>query len=457
MEWLASNVLIIIGFLLAVLAITHMLTQRRTPQGMIAWLLFIVSFPWLGVPLYLMFGGRRMAALARSKADVRLSSVVAIPGEAGEIDRLLQSYGIPPATRGNRLTLNRDGVQGHRALMDLIDGATENLAYATYFLATDTVGDAVVDRLSRRAADGIDVRLLLDGVGCLHVGRDFLAPLLEAGGRIAYFMPVLRRPFRGRTNLRNHRKITIADGQRVWAGGANTAIEYIGPKPTPGRWRDLTFVLEGPAVQSYAEIFELDWAFACGIAPAVVQPVASPPDAEQTVQVVPSGPDIPGDPLYGSLIASLHMARKRIWLVTPYFVPPDAFTQALCLAARRDVDVRVVVPTVSNHPIADWARGPRLRDIQDAGGTILQFPKAMLHAKAALVDDSSAWVGSANLDDRSLFLNYEVMLVVIGDPGFSEMETWITDLMAESTHGVAAVGKTREIVEGVALMAAPLL
>ena len=218
-------------------------------------------------------------------------------------------------------------------------------------------------------------------------------------------------PFRGRTNLRNHRKAVIADGSRVWAGGANIAAEYIGPTHDPLRWRDLSFLLEGPATRHYRNIFLSDWQFATRQNPLPSDEAdfkAPEIIGHAAVQVVPSGPDVNRDPLYSAMISAVFQARKYIRIVTPYFVPDETLVQALHMAVHRGVKLQILVPGKSNHWLADMARGPYLRDLQAAGGSILLYPYGMLHGKAMLVDDTLAVIGSANFDMRSLFLNYRI-------------------------------------------------
>ncbi|MBN1346357.1 MAG: cardiolipin synthase [Phycisphaerae bacterium] len=461
LSWILTHVALILGFLLAVLVIAHMLRQKRSPSGTIAWLLVIVLLPYVGVPLYLALGGRKMKRRAESKRDLELlAGEGRLVSECSSIDRLLRTFGIPGATAGNRLALCQDGEDAYARLVDLIESASRSIHVAMFILHPDEVGTDILQRLARKAGQGLEVRLLLDGVGSLHTTRRFLAPLTDAGGRVEFFIPVLHRPWRGRTNLRNHRKIVLADGCRAMAGGTNIAGEYIGPVPKPGRWRDLSFVLEGPAAGYYSEVFRLDWEFA---GRERLEPLAELPgpiggDGDgSVVQVVPSGPDVPGDPLYSAILSSAFAATERLWIVTPYFVPDDALAQALALAAHRGIDLRIHVPETSNHRMADYARGPYLREIQAAGGEIQLYTKGMVHAKIVLMDDVVAMIGSANLDMRSLFLDYEVMSLAYSRQDIRAVEDWIRRLETDSRIGVDDVGALRDLWEGVVRMVAPLL
>ena len=461
LTWLLSHLaVLLLGFLLAVPVISQMIRQRRSPAGTWAWLLIMGLVPFLGIPLYLMLGGRKMRRLADSKAELQLPDQrMPVPDAIPDIDRLLRSYGIPGACTGNRIQLLCSGEDGYAALVEMIEQAQTSIWISTFILHSDAVGRDIVERIARRAAAGIAVRVLLDGVGSLHTGKRSLALLTEAGGEVAYFMPVLHRPFRGRSNLRNHRKTVITDSSRVWAGGANIASEYIGPTYEPQRWLDLTFMLEGPATRHYMAILSSDWKFATGIHIPIQSGRNSTITAagNATVQVVPSGPDVSGDPLYSALVSAVFQAKKRIWIVTPYFIPDETLAQALHLAAHRGVDVQVLIPETSNHRLADMARGPYLRDLQQAGGHILLYQGGMLHGKAFLADDVLAVIGSANFDMRSLFLNYETGLLLYSKTEIEAICAWIETITFNCRRGVSQVGAIRDLSEGVARMMAPML
>lgn len=458
MTWLSGHLLIVFGWLLAVPAAIHMLSQRRTPQSVWAWLILMFTFPWIGVPLYLMFGGRKMQRLMDSKSDLNLAAPVAIANVDMGIHKVLCSLGIPAASQGNRLKLHNDGVAAFSELLSMLDHAQHAIWYSTFIFANDATGRAVMQRLVDKAKSGVEVRLLLDGVGCLHTSNSFVGPLTGAGGNVAWFMPVLHRPFRGRSNLRNHRKLVIVDGQSVWSGGRNTADEYMGADPDTSRWADLTFSLVGTDSLMYQQVFGSDWHFATG-QQLQFTPTRDAPetiDREQTTQLIPSGPDVPNDALLSALLTATFAARHRIWFVTPYFVPPESLIDALCLAARRGGDVRLVIPMRSNHRLADWARGPHLRALERAGGRVLAYP-SMIHAKTAVFDTSAAFAGSANLDERSLLLNYELMLAVYSQQGIKDIADWIDDRIDECEVWKSRSGRARVFVETLAEMVSPLL
>jgi cardiolipin synthase A/B len=458
-----SDILTHLGFLLALVFLANLLRQRRSPSSTVAWLLVILWLPYVGVPLYLMLGGRKMSRLARRKERIYHR-----PGgpsgddHSGAVGRLLASYGIPPARAGNRVELVTSGEVAYERALRLIDEARSTIHITTYILGRDEGSRVLVEHLTRRASEGIAVQLLLDDVGSWRVGRRFLAPLKAAGAQVAFFMPKFHLPFRGRANLRNHRKIIVVDGRIALTGGMNLAWPYMGPPALKNQWQDASVVVEGPAVSDLEDLFASDWKFTTG-----ADPVASPeqfhPNFSQggmestVVQVVASGPDVAGDPLYESLLALIFSAEDRIWIVTPYFVPDEMLARALILATRRGVDVRLIVPARSNHLTADLARASYLRDLFNAGARVLLYAPVMLHAKAIIFDDQLAVIGSANMDMRSLFLNYEVALFVASPTQVAEVAAWARGLMIDTVPELPPPGLPRELAENVVRLLSPLL
>jgi cardiolipin synthase len=242
-------------------------------------------------------------------------------------------------------------------------------------------------------------------------------------------------------------------------GGMNLAAVYMGPTADPNRWRDLSLFLSGPVVPRLAELFRSDWKFATGEDLTAEPPDALPaePAGDSRTQVVASGPDVAGDPLYEALVSAIFTAMERIWVVTPYFVPDETLARALELAARRGVDLRLVVPAHSNHLTADLARGSYLRQVHNAGGRVLLFRPGMIHAKVVLIDDRLAVIGSGNMDMRSLFLNYEVAMFLYSRAPIEATAAWIASLTSECTTGLPVPSRASELAENVVRLLSPLL
>lgn len=466
--WLYVHLLPTIGFILALALMAHILRERRSPASTLAWLLAVVFIPYLAVPLYLVFGGRKMLNRAEAKPDFGLNRQLKPPDGASRPNaRILPvEGGVFPESANNRIRLLPTGEEAFQTILELIENARQSVCVATFILGQDKSGNAIVHALARKAAQGVRVRLLLDALGSVKVRRTFLAPLLEAGGKVAFFMPMIHLPFRGRANLRNHRKLLICDNQAAVLGGMNLASEYMGLQCPADCWRDLSLLVQGPVVDHITRIFKSDWTFA-DKAPA--DDLSSPGSEDRAaavsgdgaggglVQLVASGPDVPDDSLRNAILTEIFGAKARIWIVTPYFVPDELTLEALCIAVSRKIDVTVIVPKKSNHRLADIVREGYLARIQEAGDTLRFYEPGMLHAKAILVDDSLAMVGSANMDMRSLLLNYEITLCLYQEQLIDQIEAWMLDVMEDCSTRKLQPIRSFGLIESMGRLLAPLL
>ena len=463
---LLPHLLTVVGFLLAVFAIARLMSERKQPGHTFAWLLSFVFIPWLSVPLFLIFGGRKLRRLAAQKA--RLCPIV--PGAppsaaAGSFAaRVLTLNGACPPVGGNRVEFIASGEDAFHDLERRIRETRHTIHLMTFILSRDAVGKRIVRLLAQRAREGVKVRLLLDSLGCFFSKGRFCDPLRQAGGEVVAFMPMLPVSTRGSANLRNHRKIAIFDHRLASIGGRNLAIEYMGPTPMRRRWRDFGAVVEGPAVALLNEIFLADWAYASGQPIARLHdelPAGVPPAVGGSeLQIVASGPDVPGDPLYEGILSLVQQAERSVWIVTPYFIPDEVLQRSLIVQARAGIDVRVVVPARSNHPVTDLARRHHLRDLHRAGVKVLLYGPGMNHAKAILVDESTAVWGSANMDLRSLFVNFEVAAVTYSEGDARQVGAWMREVFAHSKPMPAPVprpGFGTSLAEQVGRLVGPLL
>ncbi|MEX3315224.1 phospholipase D-like domain-containing protein [Sulfitobacter sp. PS-8MA] len=456
MSWIMTHLEIVVIVLLTLLAAVVILQQRRTPQSTAAWLLAIIVLPWVAVPLFLGLGFR--------KQSTRYSPVHFLKGDTGgppprpvhTLDATMQHFGLPAAAPGQNLRLLGDPVAAYEAVMALVRGAEKRLDVLFYIVSNDATGVAFVDALTERAKAGVKVRLLMDRLGTFRGPAAALRRLQAAGGDVRFYSPLLQVPGSGHLNLRNHRKMIIADDARVFSGGMNIGAHYLGAKALEDGWADLAFLLEGRAVQSFGDVFRSDWEVASGeqLEPTPMVPAHTGGNA--TVQLVPSGPDIAEDPLHDGLIRALHLAESRIWLVTPYFVPTEALGAALTIAARRGVDVRVLVPDRSNQRLADFARGAYLRDLQEAGGHALYYQPGMIHAKAGVIDNMG-FVGTANFDVRSMLLNFEVTLLIYDAGTVGSLCDWFEHLSEHCAMEKPPTGLFRKVAEGLFRLGAPIL
>jgi len=452
-QWIFYNILPIIGFFLAMTLLVHQNREQRSPSSTVAWLLAILLVPYIGVPAYILFGGRKTKRMTKNKADLALDINV-----SGEPLITQNSGAIFPLRADNAIALLATGEKACAALLNLIEHAVKSIDISTYILGNDATGDAILAALTRKSQQGVRVRLLLDALGSFRVTARMLSPLRAGGGQCAFFMPMMHLPFRGRANLRNHRKIIIVDNATAMLGGMNIAREYMGTAPDKLRWHDLSFIVKGPVVIDLLHVFRSDWQFASKQKIAPQDAIAAAETGATTaLQLVPSGPDVAGDPFFDSILTALFKARSRVWIATPYFIPDEMLLKALCIAARRGIDVRIVVPKVSNHRLADLVRRSFLRQIQDSGATICYFTPGMMHGKVILVDSTLGIVGSMNMDIRSFFLNYEIALFIYNENTVKELEAWTTDLMSQSVNYIKKASVTVGFLEGVARLLSPLL
>jgi cardiolipin synthase A/B len=427
-QWISwHTVAVVLGLLLYVSA-TQGLQQRRPPSAAIAWVLLIALVPYVGLPLFLLFGSRKVGRNARAPLDG--PSEHAAPGTDSWF-ALARALNLPPAASQRGFRLHTDGALALRALLDVIDRAQRTLEISTYLIGDDAVGCAVLERVRARVAAGVAVRLMVDGVGGLRSLR-IVHRFRHTGAVVAWFVSPLHWPLRGRTNLRNHRKLAIADRAVVWSGGRNLAAEYFEGDGKSAPWIDLTFDVEGPLAATLGDIFEADWAFATGTAraqppppPAIGVPAGVPAGQPfpGVAQPVPSGPDFAEDTLYSLLLVGCYRAQRRIDIATPYFVPDDSLLRALSLASRRGVKVRLLMPARSNHHLADLARGRPLQQMASNGIEVRMLP-VMMHAKLVAFDDEWLLLGSANFDARSLFLNYELMVALPDSAALQAGSDW---------------------------------
>jgi len=418
------------GFVLAILLVANIFQHQRQSSTSLAWIISIVLLPYVAIPLYIIFGGRKLRYLTKNKKPIyNHECSLQLPANASQGAKLLCSHNLPPPRAGNEMRLLYS-TDAYSELMKLIDSAEKSIDIEMFILGRDNVGRTILDQLCKRASQGIKIRLLVDALGSFSARFGMLRRLEQAGGKVAIFMPMIPIQRRWSANLRNHRKLVIIDDHTALTGGMNLGVDYMGPEPDNKRWIDTLTLIKGPAVADLMDVFSGDWQFAVG-QDKKIRPAALPPESGSSrAQVIPNGPDIYGDPLYDLLLSAIYNAEKRIWICTPYFVPDQGMTRALKIAELAGVDVRLIMPRHSNHPIADQARNRLLRELQRYDAEIYLHSR-MIHAKHILIDDNFALTGSANIDMRSLYLNYELSLLSDSPETVREVEEWMCGLMSD--------------------------
>lgn len=449
---LSHHLFAIVHFALVFVFVSHLLRQRKSPTATMSWFLAGLFLPYLALPLYVVLGSRKFQTY---KPPLKPTAAFDL---TDPVQRVLLASANPPARALGEVEFLDDGQLAFRRIGELIDSARSTIDFEVFIFADDETGRLLLEKLMNALRRGVRVRLLLDAVGARMPPHPSFYEFTKAGGKLAFFMPVLHRPRRGRANLRNHRKLMVVDGKRAMMGGMNVAREYMGLRPFEGRWVDLAFLLEGPIVQDFALIFGRDWNLAVekGQMEKALQFAELPAPHGVCGQAIASGPDSAADPIYEMLLTGIYQARHRVWISTPYFVPDESLAKALELAARRGVDVRLLLPKISNHRLADWARTSYVRQILNASGRTFLLPQ-MIHAKATLIDDAYTLVGSANLDGRSLMLNYELGLCSYGPAPVARLAQWFTKQFSRCREGFPPPTPLEDWTNGLARLFGPLI
>jgi cardiolipin synthase len=401
------------------------LMSKKDSTTAVAWCLVVVLLPLLGALLFWVFGythiARPLRRVRAQRSAYRARHPPRTQGAArgedkdldtwnglGTIAREVQAF---PISEGNAVHFYHDTHDAFAALVEAIRQARHHVHLEFFIFNSDSTADALVGLLAEKARQGVEVRLLYDAMGSVHLRQRTLRPLLKAGGQASAFLPL--NPLRSRiqVNLRNHRKIVVLDGQVAFTGGMNIGDEYLGLSPSFAYWRDSFLRLEGPAVAGFQRIFTEDWDFAVG------QPLDRddhfpdlPQAGDAVVQVVESGPDQEVKSIREVLFAAIVAARQRVWIATPYFIPDSGLLDALRLARYRGVDVRLLTMLQPDHWLAYFAARYYWAALLECGLEVYQYRKGMMHAKFLTVDGSWGMIGSANLDNRSLHLAFEAAL-----------------------------------------------
>lgn len=434
----------LMGQVIFIIALIQMSYQKRSPKSMIAWLLAFFLMPYITVPFYLLVGLRKQRYY-KEKLSLSVHKSVG------------HSYEKLPVQSGNHFELFTTGEEQYASLMQMIEQSQQSIYITVYKLEIDKSTTLILDALQKKAQSGVSVKILLDALGSinLYILQYKLSSYRKNGIEIAFFMPILKMPFRNYINLRNHRKAFVFDQVTVLSGGINLADTYLGPTVNKKRWADIMFLIKGKAARSYLEIFCADWDYA-----TKVKLKTSDHDiadcGDVNIQVIPSGPDVKDDHLYEELLKLLYNARKRIWMVTPYFIPNEGILDALIIAKHNGVDVRLITPRNSDHLVADLGRSSFMRELEEHDIYIGLFEDTMLHAKAMIIDDIGL-LGSANISYRSMFLNYETVSLFDSKEVVTKMEVWMNDLLSHSTQEIRHHGKLRRLGENLMKVFTPMM
>ena len=412
-------------YLAGLFCAAHAIVTARTSQGAIAWSVSLVSFPFAAVPAYLVFGRSKFEGFveAYEERQREIDDLVAEfhanlePWTVSTIDRpsvyralqKLSGFGL---TQANKVKLLIDGQATFDSILEGIAAAQNYILVQFYMIHDDDLGRRVQQALIERANAGIRVFVLYDEVGSYGLPSSYAEALRAAGVKVSSFRPNQGWRHRFQLNFRNHRKIVVVDGRTGWVGGHNVGDEYLGKDPAFSPWRDTHLRLEGPAVTQLQAVVISDWYWATREIPSLDWEPHAAVDADQRVMILPSAPSQRLETAGLLFTMALHSARERIWLSAPYFIPDEAVMKALELAALRGVDVRIITTGTPDSWPVYLAAFHYIDQLRDLGIRFYAYRPGFLHGKAMLIDDEAASVGTANFDNRSFRLNFEVTALV---------------------------------------------
>jgi cardiolipin synthase len=439
-----------VGYLLTLLLVPLILLDaRKQPVSKLAWVMSIVMLPFVGSLLFLLFGinrvNRRAALRLQSRRQLHgmlpnCAQYQLLPGEAqspraGRLVKLADRVAGSRCCYGNSVEILSDTNRTLGLIEQSIHAARASIHLEYYIWQPDRTGKKVRDLLIEKARQGVKIRFLFDGIGSILLGRKFLRPMREAGIEVASALPGATLRERWSVNLRNHRKIVIVDGQVGFTGGMNIGDEYIGRNPRLGYWRDTHLRMTGPLVLQLQQVFAEDWYFATGqaLTEHALYPV---PDqsGDSIAQVVSGGPDGETEVFHSLFFAAINEANERVTLATSYFVPTQALVTALETAAHRGVRVRLLVPGISDHQWMVVAGRGFYQSLLEAGVEIYEYRRGPLHSKTVTIDGEWSLVGTANFDSRSLYLNFEVGVALVGARAALALEEQFADDLEHATR-----------------------
>ncbi len=432
-SWIFMN-LIWINILLGILLVFF---ERRNPTTTWLWLMVLMFLPGIGFILYLFLGqDLSKSKMFKLKEDVDNCYSDIAEEQVKQLENKEFYYKDPNFlnysdlikmhlisskayfTQDNTVELYFSGEEKFKALMESIDKAKRFIHMEYYIFKNDDLGQKVLDALTKKAKEGLEVKLLVDGMGGRTLTKKFLQPFIDAGGEFGVFFPPFIPIFNVRINYRNHRKIVIIDGIEAYLGGFNVGDEYLGKKKRFGFWRDVHIKVTGSSIGSLQWRFYLDWRFATKKAVGNFQSYLVEDNIDSNaagIQIVTSGPDSKWPSIKDGYMKMIANARHKMYIQTPYFIPDDSMFEAIKTAGLSGVDVRVMIPNKPDHIFVYWAGLSYIGELLHAGVKFYTYEKGFLHSKVFIMDDFVSSVGTANLDIRSFKLNFEVNAFIYDD------------------------------------------
>ena len=431
----------------------HAILSTRTPQGAIAWVISLNTLPIVAVPTYWFLGRSKF----QGYVDARYDSSLQIEKERAEIQRAFQPYvddmppddpeyqairnlALSPFLRGNKVQLLVDGEATYKSIYQGINEAHDYILFQFYILRADKTGNRFKTHLIRKADEGVAIYVLYDELGSFGLKKKWLEDFRQAGIQIIPFNTRQGRRNRFQINFRNHRKIVVVDGLSAWLGGLNIGDDYLDQHPTLSPWRDTHLRIDGPSALVAQSIFWSDWYWADK---TLLTDLSWQPQLPDGFTEVEAGKDVlvlssgPADKLETASLFftnALNIARRRIWIATPYFIPDESTMVALRLALLKNLDVRIITPAINDNWFVRHAANVYLSELSQLGAKIYFFEKGFMHQKVILLDDAISMVGTVNFDNRSFRLNFEVTSVVADQAFARELEAMLLNDLSNSSE-----------------------
>lgn len=454
----------IVGALTSVQAVM----STRTAQGAIAWAVSLNTIPYVAVPAYWAFGRTKFQGYVKKRrsqeeqADPLVKSFIQeakdlgfVTGDLHEVHERLARL---PITTGNDVKLLRNGDEIFPSILEGIERANDYILVQFYIVRDDALGREFQDRLIAAAERGVRVHFLYDEVGSHQLPRSFNERFRAAGVESRRFNSNQGVTNRFQINFRNHRKMVVVDGREAWVGGANLGVEYLGEDSRLSPWLDAMVKVRGPAVQTIQVAFLEDWYWSSGnFLDMEWTPQAGPSGQSRSVLCLPTGPADVVETCALYFLSLINQARQRIWIASPYFVPDEQTISALQLAAIRGVDVRIIIPENCDNLLVNLSGWSFIEPLEAVGVRFYRHTNGFMHFKATLVDDDLSAVGTANFDNRSFRLNFEITLEVRDEDFAREVEAMLEDVLADSRLASAADLAERHFLFRLAVRVARLM
>ena len=465
------------------LAIALIFLERRDASATWAWILVLFFIPILGFGIYLLFGRKlrkktlfrwegknkigidkliefQMEAIAEDSFDFRLDDAM----HYKELIVMHLHNNQAVLTQDNKVEIFNDGRKKFDALLEDIDKAKDHIHIQYYIFRLDSLGQEIYQAVLEKARQGVKVRILYDDTGSRSLRKRHFKELVDLGGRVEAFFPAIFPLINPRMNYRNHRKIVVIDGRIGYIGGFNVGDEYLGKKKRFGYWRDTHLRIEGSSVHPLQTRFILDWNQASAEHDIEYSDVffpAIPMKGSVGLQIVSSGPDSEWEQIKNGYLKLIMMAKKYIYIQSPYFIPDASFMDTLRIACLSGIDVRIMIPNKPDHIFVYWATYSYVGELIRAGAKVYIYQNGFLHTKMIVIDDEASTVGTANIDVRSFKLNFEVNAFIYDRETSHQLAELFEEDMKLSTEMTREIYEKRTIMikfkESLARLISPIL